>query len=77
LQEYSASISSRITSNETDIDNLQIDSSSFSSRITSNETDIVSIGNYTSSLANNLHELDSIEITQLKNINSTTINSTQ
>jgi hypothetical protein len=77
LQIDSASFSTRITSNETDIDNLQLDSGSFSSRITENEINIIAIGNYTSSLATNLHELTSTEVSQLKNIDSTTISTTQ
>jgi hypothetical protein len=52
-------------------------SSSMASKIANNEADIISIGNYTASLANNLHSLTSNEISQLLNINSNLISNTE
>jgi hypothetical protein len=73
----SSSLSTRVTTNETDITNLQTDSGSFSTRVTTNETNITSISNYTASLPTNLDGLTDAEVTQLQNIDSSTISTTQ
>jgi trimeric autotransporter adhesin len=50
---YSGSVSTRFTTNETDITNLQTDSGSFSTRVTSNETSITSLNANSSSYVTN------------------------
>lgn len=50
---YSGSVSTRFTTNETDITNLQTDSGSFSTRVTNNETSITSLNANSSSYVTN------------------------
>jgi hypothetical protein len=61
----SASISTRLTTNETDITNLQTDSGSFSTRITTNETDISNLqtdsGSFSTRITTNETDISNLQ----------------
>jgi len=63
--DYSSSFETRITTDETDISNLQTDSGSFSTRVTTNETDIDNLqtdsGSFSTRVTTNETDIDNLE----------------
>jgi len=63
--EASASFSTRITTEETNVDNLQTDSGSFSTRVTTNETDITNLqtdsGSFSTRITTNETDISNLQ----------------